>query len=410
MGDVVTVQRSQLVPDLYEQVVGDLGPLQAIEWRAGDCGVDEQHRFVTHGNNRSQFGRPCAGAPGEEGDECLVFRAAAQARERPFITDVLEPDEPVRAEQEICRSLFRAEHLGVDPRAVGEIAEVRRGRPERVLIGFELGHVEPARGQRRDDRSHGRALVGPPVRQENDAARHRPDREAREQLGWEIRGYHEPGERDQDDRDHSGSAPAWTHERSEDHEGADDFRDDAGMNRGGVDGDAVRRLANDPADLGAMQRRQRDRHERSGEDVAGDDVAEEPVPLRDESRHEYGDRDQAHRHLGRAGDEAVDLGRSEREQTNQVSFDATDAVLSPQRQRPEQRRERCEGGQPEHIARGPDVADDLLGRVVTEQRAACARRKGGGSRGHRSRRCSGTRPPVKRILRSASRSFSRGSS
>ena len=386
MRDAVARKQCLLLPDLREHVITDLGFLQTVEWCAGDRGVHEQHRFVTDGNDGSQLGGPHVGAPSEEGDERLVFCAAAQARERSFVADVLEPHEAVRTEQEIRGSLFRTEDFGVHPGAVIKICEVGRRGPQWILVWFQMGHPKPSRGERPDDRSNRRPLVGPAVREEHDATRGRADGETGQQLGGEVGRDHEASECHQDDGDHPGPAPARADERSQDDEGRHDFRDDARMDRGGVDGDGVRCVVQDLADRGALQRRQHEGNEGSGEDVAGEDVAEEPVPLGHKRRHEDGDRDQPHCDLGRSGDDPAHLGRCEREQPNQVPLHTADAVLGPAGERPQQRGEHRERGESEYIARRADIPDDLLGRIVAEERSARTGRQRGGWHRHRWRR------------------------
>ncbi len=361
MGDPVLAHDGHLAPQLVEERVGDPVVLEPVEPRALHELVHEEHRLVADTGDRPYPGRADAGVARQQRDEGFVLDASAQAEERAFVADVLQPDEAIGAEQEVGGALLRALDLRVQAGAVGAGDEVRAGAPAEIRVAGETRARHAGGLQRGAHRGERRALVGAPVHQEHETPCGRTDRD-----GGEERSRHPvgDGELEHGDRradEQPGTAPPVTDEGAEDHERGHQLRH-RDRRRDREVGSAVDR---DPARggvaRGVVQPVDRTGHEEAAQEPAREQVAEEAVSLGEERRQEHREGDEPERELAGAVDEALGGGRHELEEAEQVLLDAEQPVARPARQGEEQDGDQCEREEAEDVARGSDVADDLLG-------------------------------------------------
>ena len=127
--------------------------------------------------------------------------------------------------------------------------------------------------------------------------------------------------------------------------------------------------------LGVVEPLHRARHHDARDDVAGEQVAEQAVPLREERRDQHREEDEHLPGLARAGEEPFGGGGDELEQPEEVALDAEQSFLRPARQSEEEQRDQREREEPQDVARGSDVADDLLGILGRRRRGRERRRR-----------------------------------
>ena len=121
--DAVRAEDADLLPHRAQERVVDGVGVEGLERLAVDVVVRDEHRIGAHLGDGAQSGRAHADVARLQRHQCLVLHRPAQRDERALVADVLQPEPPVEAEQEIGRALGGAADLDQELRAVVEGGE-----------------------------------------------------------------------------------------------------------------------------------------------------------------------------------------------------------------------------------------------------------------------------------------------
>jgi len=358
VGDPLTPQLGDLLPDPAEHVVGDRVGLDRVERAAVDGVVGQHHGQLADRGHGDQVGRAHAGVGGLQRHQRLVLDGAPQGRVRQLVADVLQPQPPPGPEQEVRVALVVAQGLDEQPPAVGELGEVR-GRAAGVHAGaFDRLHLEPGTGERVRQLLPARAQAGPAGQQQPD----RPDRDAQGDRGQHVQRHLVAGHHADDGEDPDqppGGPPYPMGQPGAGHGGG-----------GGRPADPAAAGEAGPADpgllgQGPLQQLRMDtvepRREHALQDGGGHGDGDQQQGQAEPAQHErHGDHHQRghqRHHLHQPDEEGRQRRRHPVGQLEQVGLDPHHGVLGPDGQG-EAEQERGHGhDQAQHVDRRP-----LIGR------------------------------------------------
>ena len=235
-------------------------------------------------------GRAHADVAGLQRHQGLVLDRAAQRDERPLVADVLQPQPPVEAEEEVGGPFGGAAHLHIRRAAVVEGGEeVRGNRPVAVVIAPRSVTVSPVGGEAGGHGRGRRVLVGPPEREQRGHADRGADGECEEHLGRELDREHDAHGHERGEQERARSSPAWTRRT------APAARTTppawrcpvAVMVLPDVHAGALGELVGDALRLVLVDEPDRRVHQCAGDDVGDDEVPEQPVAPQREREHEH---------------------------------------------------------------------------------------------------------------------------
>ncbi len=277
---------------------------------------------------------------------------APQRRERAVVTHVLESEEPVHAEQQICGPLLGPQHLDEQSGAIVHGREVRGGAAGVDFRRADLTHRQSGVVEGGGDAHECGMSIRTAEHEEHSGTDRRAEREREEQIDRQLSGDDHLGEDQQDDGDDPRSPPPVADERPDDDEHRRQLRDlDHAVDERVAESFAAEESVGTQRGVAAIDQTVDTGHHRKCRDRGNRHVSEQAIaPGRQ--------RDDVHRHpdqerhdLGGAVHQP-DGGRIEEvEQLEEVLFHAEDRFLEPDREPGEQHRDRCEHDQPQDVFR-----------------------------------------------------------
>ena len=292
--DPVRAQDRDLLPQRAEERVVDVVAVDGVERSCPSTWSNASSiESVPTSAMARQARRAHADVARLQRHERLVLDRAPQRDERPLVADVLQPEVPVDAEQEVGRALVGAAHLDQEPRAVVEGGEEdARARVRRARAAPSVGDREPGGPRLAAIAAIVGCWSGRPNASSMAAPTAAPDGEGEEHLGRELDREHDAQRHERGEHDRARPVATGTHERAEDHERRGERRRCRSAVNVAVEVDA-RALGELVGDLLRLRPGRATRRRRSTSApatmLATIEVAEQPVAPQHERHDEHAD-------------------------------------------------------------------------------------------------------------------------
>ena len=358
MRDPVLLEQGDLFPDPEQHLIGEQVGVDVVERRPVDHVVGEQEPVAPDCGHGAHPRCADTHVARRERNQGLVFDRASQRRERPFVTDVAQPQHSVDAEQQISGALVGSQHLHEQALAALQGREPGHRTPGIDRGALEGCHVQSAAPQRLENRRHpglgGRSAVGHQHRRSHCTS----DGQDQERMGGDPAGHREAQHHHHRDQPGARPSPTAADERCD----REECSNDLGC-CGDVGARVDRQRVGTCADRGGAVEVTHPGVDRSDhqcrQEVGGEHVAEEPPTPRHQRHDEH---DQGGEHRGR--DEHRVQGEPDRADVD--AHEGADALLEtvhagtqvPREKRHDDRCDR-EDERPEHVQRRSFIGDDL---------------------------------------------------
>ena len=333
MGDALPAEDGHLLPDLLEEVVVVLR--DRIDRRALDGVVGQQHPVGTHGRDVADPRGADARVAGLQRHQSFVLHGPSQRRERALVTDVLQAEEAVDAEQQVGVPLVATQRLDEERAAIGGRREPGRRAPRVDRGRHQPGHRQPAAGQRLGHLVGGGPMVGSAEDQGRSGADEPADAPRDHDVEGHVGAGEQPEGRDEGHRQPQRVAPPPADEQPHDGRAG---RGGGDVRRAGEGGTEQPGAGLDPRDLeGRVLVLDRVVDEGDGDraDGPGRGQHEQGPALAEGEQPDHDEHGQQYRsELAEADEEALDAVREAREQPEDGDVEVEDRLLGrdPERQ------------------------------------------------------------------------------